>query len=67
MVESFGVGGAVTVLGDKDSDYDIQNYDLIVIGILFRPKKNVSRPSGNVPSRVARHLPNIVRDLAAEL
>jgi ribosomal protein S18 acetylase RimI-like enzyme len=41
VVESFGVGGAVTVLGDKDSDYDTQNYDLIVIGILFRSKKNV--------------------------
>lgn len=41
VVESCGVGGAVTVLGDENSDYDIQNYDLIVIGILFKPKKNV--------------------------
>jgi ribosomal protein S18 acetylase RimI-like enzyme len=40
-VESYGARGAVTVLGAKDSDYDIQNYDLIVVGILFRPKKSI--------------------------
>ncbi len=41
VVESYGAAGAVTVLGDKDSDYDTHNYDLIVIGILFRSKKSV--------------------------
>jgi len=41
VVESNGVGGAVTMLGDENSDYDIHNYDLIVIGILFRNKKSV--------------------------
>jgi len=41
VVESYGVGSAVTVLGDENSDYDIHNYDLIVIGILFRNKKSV--------------------------
>jgi len=41
VVESYGVGSAVTVLGDENSDYDTHNYDLIVIGILFRNKKSV--------------------------
>jgi ribosomal protein S18 acetylase RimI-like enzyme len=67
VVESYGVGGAVTVLGGEDSDYDIQNYDLIVIGILFKPKKSVlktirkrSQPGCQVLCRTSRGIGQVI-------
>lgn len=41
VIQTYGIGGAVTVLGDTCSAYDTRDYDLIVIGLLFSPKKSV--------------------------
>ena len=41
VIRNYGMGDAVTVLGDRSSAYDTRNYDLIVIGLLFNPKKSV--------------------------
>lgn len=41
VVEKSGFSGPVRILGSLDADYDLSGYELVIVGLLARPKKAI--------------------------
>lgn len=73
VVENCGFGSLVRVQGSADADYDVSDYDLVVVGLLARRKKAIltklrkrCRPGCEILCRTSHGLRQLIYESASE-